>query len=178
MSMNQENAKTCRYCGEQVKAIAKVCPRCRQWLSPFSFRNPGILIGLTCIWCFLLLVFFVIGLHKMINPGMDFAPYRNQISVVESHMFFGTNMQAAPFTSVVTLITNQSDKEWKGIELEARFFDKTGALIDVGRGEYYETLYPKTDGAIRINASMLRAVTNYDSYKIYVGGARDVHSRF
>ena len=176
--MAEENIKTCRYCGEKVKPAAKVCPHCRQWLSVFSFRNLSFLIVVTWFWIFFLLISLVVHLHATFGPGIDFSPYRNQVSVVESGMYFRTNATHAPLVSVIAVVTNRTDIAWDGIHFEARFFDKTGTLIDVGRGDYYDTLYPKTDGAIRIDASMLHPVTSYDSYKIYIGSAHDVSSRF
>jgi hypothetical protein len=35
----------------------------------------------------------------------------------------------------------------------------------------------KAYGALRITANMFYPATNYDSYKIYIGGAQDTHSR-
>ena len=115
----------------------------------------------------------------MFDPGIDFFPYHDQVSVVESHFLSWTNtFSKLPAISVVAVVTNQSDKAWTGVQLEARYFDKTGKLIDVGRGQYNWTLYPKSDGAVWINSGALCPLADYASYKIYVGGARDAHSRF
>jgi hypothetical protein len=176
--MNEENLKTCRYCAEQIKATAKICPRCRQWLSVFSLRNVSILIVMTWIWTFYLMIGLVVTVHRWVNPGTNFAPYRSQIAIVESRMCCWTNKENALFVSVIAVVTNQTDMAWRETEIDARFFDKAGTLIDIGRGEYYDTLYPKTDGAIRINAGMLRPLADYDSYKIYIGSAKDSNSRF
>ena len=93
-------------------------------------------------------------------------------------MSFGTNEEHAPFVSVVAIVTNQTNLAWKEIPLEARFFDRTGTLIDVARGYYGWALYPKSDAAIRIQTDALRPFADYDSYKIYVGYAHDAHARF
>jgi hypothetical protein len=177
--MSEENFKTCRYCGEQIKAIAKVCPRCRQWLSILSWRNPAILMAATSI-CFLLVVAgLVFGMHRILDPGIDFFPYHSQVYVVDSHFIFGTNtVSNLPFVGVVAVVTNQSDKAWASVELEARYFDKTGKLIDVGHSQYPWTLYAKSDGAVRVSSGALYPFADYASYKIYLGGARDAHSRF
>lgn len=175
--MTEQNFKTCRYCGEQIKVAAKICPRCRQWLSLLSWRNPVLLFGSVCLWCLSLFVVLTVSFHRMLDPGTDFSPYRNQITVADSRMIFGTNMYNKPFAAVVAVVTNQSDMPWKEVEFQARFFDKTGALIDVGRGEYYPTLYPGTDGAIWINTGMLRPFADYASYRIYIGSAEDSHTR-
>jgi hypothetical protein len=176
--MDDQNFKTCRYCSEKIAAGARVCPRCGQWLSIFSLKNPTVMGVMICIWAALSVYAFNLVLRKNFNPGIDFSAYRNQISVTESHMIFGTNYENEPIVSIVAMVTNQTDLAWKQIPLEVRFFDKTGRLIDVGERDYFDTLYPKSDGAIRINTEALRPLTDYASYKIYVGGARDAHSRF
>jgi hypothetical protein len=175
--MDGDKLKTCRYCTQQIKVPAKVCPYCRQWVSLFSFRNLSVLAAITYLWMFVLMLTLVVLVARLTNSGIDFAPYRSQISVVDSHMYFETNRNLVG-VYVITVITNQTDKEWKEIHFDARFFDKTGTLIDVGRGGYYDFLYPKTDGAFRIDANMLCPATNYASYKIYIGSARDAHARF
>jgi hypothetical protein len=175
--MNEEKFKTCRYCAEQVKAAAKVCPRCRQWLSIFSLRNPGVLIATVALCGLCLIIGFFIKTQELINPGVDFFPYRNQIPIVESHLEFGTNYNR-PSVYVVAVITNQTDVAWSGVEFDARFFNKAGALIDVGRGGYYWTLYPKMNAAIKIDANTLHPLMDYDSYKLYIGSAHDARLRF
>jgi hypothetical protein len=177
--MNTENLKTCRYCAEQIKATARICPRCRQWLSVFSCRNPAVLVGTTSLFYFLMFAVLIEGIHKMFDPGIDFLPYRDQVSVAESNFIFGTNvLNKQLYVGIVAVVTNQSDKAWSGVELEARYFDKSGKLIDVGHGNYIWTLYPKSDGAVRVTSGNLHPLADYASYKIYVGSARDAHARF
>lgn len=175
--MNDGNFKICPYCAEQVKAAAKVCPRCRQWLSIFSLRNPGLGVGAFCLLGLFLTIFLVVSIHHVINRGIDFLPYRGQISVVESRMFFATN-QNTPYVYIVGIATNQSSLAWNGVEFEARFFNKAGTLIDVGSGYNISTIYPQKDSAFRIRSAASLPFTEYDSYTIYVGYAHDPLSRF
>ena len=176
--MNDENSKTCRFCAESVSVNAKVCPHCRQWLTRLSLRNPTILLGAICILIAMGMLAFDIDMHEsFLRPGTDFSPYKNQISVTESHMIFGTNYyEKAPAVSVIAIVTNQTDLAWKEIPLEVRFFDKEGTLVDIGYGLYFDTLYPKSDGAVKIEAASQRPLADYNSYKIYVGSARDPRS--
>src|SRR5271155_365334 len=46
---------------------------------------------------------------------------------------YGTN-NSQPHGYVVAVISNQTDVAWSRVEFDARFFNKAGALIDVGRG--------------------------------------------
>jgi hypothetical protein len=178
-AMNDHNFKTCRYCSEKIAGGARVCPRCGQWLSIFSLKNPAVLIAALCVWTALTSIAFDLALRKRFSPGIDFLPYRNQISITESHMAFRTNSyEHEPVVSVIAIVTNQTDLAWKEIPLEVRFFDKAGTMIDVGKSYDLGTLYPKSDAAVNVEADVLHPVADYASYKIYVGCARDARSPF
>lgn len=176
--MDKENYKACPYCAEQVKSTASVCPHCRQWLSICSLRNHAVFIGAIYLWALFLTIGIVVYIHRSIDRGTDFSPYRNQISVLESHMSFETNEDHIPLVYVIAVVTNQTDLAWDNVGFEARFFDKTGTLIGVGEGICYWTLYPKSDTAVLIRAHTLHPFADYASYKINVGSAKDAHSRF
>ena len=83
-----------------------------------------------------------------------------------------------PIVYVVTVITNKSDLAWKEVELDVRFFDKTGMLIDAQEWRDYSTVWPHGDSAFRIPVKPSHALADYDSFKISIGSARDVHVRF
>jgi predicted nucleic acid-binding Zn ribbon protein len=42
--LDTANTRTCPFCAESIKREAKVCPRCRQWLTLRSIRNPAITV--------------------------------------------------------------------------------------------------------------------------------------
>jgi hypothetical protein len=175
--MSEANSKTCPYCAEQINAAAKVCPRCRQWLSLFSLRNPTVL-GAAVLLCFMGTgICFQIYLNRLWDPGIDFSSYRNRINVVGSQMNFGTE-DKEQIIYVVALITNQTDVAWKEVQLDVRFFNTAGKLIDVGLGYDPATLYPHADSALRIKTRPSHPLSDYDSYKIYVRFARDARAHF
>ena len=169
--------KICPYCAEQINAAAKVCPRCRQWLSIYSLRNPAAFMG---VFCLCILVFWVgtqMQLQKLFNSGLDFSPYRDGIAVVESRM----NIKDAGKDSsvyVVALITNRTEITWKEVQLEVRFFSKTGNLIDARTSWANTPIFPHGDSAVNIKVLPGRPLSDYESYKIFVRYARGVHAHF
>ena len=174
--MNEATTKTCPYCAEPVKNTAKICPHCRQWLTALSFRNPAVLVVVIYFCILILIVGFLMFLGRLLNPGINFMPYRDGISIVDSRM----NIQDEGKDSsvhVVAVITNQTDIAWKQVQLDVRFFDRTGELID---GRMYldsSIILPHGESAFRINTKPSHPLSDYVSYKIFVRYARDARCK-
>lgn len=179
--MNTKSEKTCPYCAEQIKASAKVCPRCQQWLTTYSLRNPTVFIGSVCL-CALISLFVAFLLfqrlfERLLQPGIDFSSYRDSISVIESRMNLEKGDKESS-VNVVAVITNKSELAWKEIEMDTRFFDKTGTMIDAQTVPQRWTILPHSELAFRIRITTSRELSEYDSYKIYVRSAKDARDRF
>lgn len=170
--MNSEVVRVCPYCAEQIKPVAKVCPWCQQWLSLFSLRNPGVGLAVFNLCALILIVGFLVMFNRLTGSGIDFSPYRNGISLVESRMNLkdaGTNSMVY----VVAVLTNHTDIAWRQIQLDVRFFNQAGTLIDARTACDSSTILDHGESAFRINVTPCRALSEYDSYKVFVRAARD-----
>lgn len=169
--------KACPYCAEQVSSNAKICPHCRQWLSAYSLRNPALAVILSCTFGLICVIGVLIFFQRLTNQGRDFSPYRNSISVVESRMRLQAD-EKSPFVNVVVVLTNKSELAWKDVQMDLRFYNAAGTLIDavayVSRGE----IYPNGELAFRIKNPPNHPLSDYDSYKIFVRSARDARAHF
>jgi len=169
--------KICPYCSEEVKSTAKVCPFCRQWLSVFSLRNPVIAAVLGCA----LYLIFILALLKFINgimnPGVDFSPYRESISVVESRMNFQSDQYGSSIY-VVVVLTNKCELAWKSPQLDLRFYNQAGTLIDAVAYSGGGIIYPNGELALRVKSRPCHAISEYDSCKVFVRAALDPRTRF
>src|SRR3974390_1967691 len=146
--MKGNTSKICPYCAEQINATAKACPHCRLWLSPFSLRNVSF-FGVVAIFCLAAMTIgMMVKLNRMLDPGRDFGPYRGSLSIVESRMNL-QDVEKESSVNVVTIITNKSEIAWKQIQLEIRFFDKTGTLVDARTFKDDTVVYPHSDTAFR-----------------------------
>ena len=120
---------------------------------------------------------FMLALNRISSPGADFSPYRSSISVMESTMDkTKTSEDGTPRIVVVGLITNKSDIAWKNIEFDLRFFDRSGNLIDTESADEYYPILSHRDSGFRAWLEPVHPLSDYDSYKIYIGSARDARS--
>lgn len=169
--------KTCPYCAEEVMAIAKVCPHCRNWLSIYSLRNPIVGGVFACLFATILIIGMLTSVHRLMNPGRDFSPYRESISVVESRMNFKPDEYGDAFY-VVAILTNKCDLAWKNPQLDLRFFNKAGTLIDTTVYTGGGVIYPNGELAVKVKNRPNHAVSEYDSCKVFVRSAVDPKTRF
>jgi hypothetical protein len=177
-----EQTKICPLCAETIRAAAKVCPHCRYWQKKWSLQNPQTTQSIGAFLMLLLITAAVVGLgiflSHVIGPKRDFAPYRNQVKVVNSEVNFGM-VYSNLTVFVVGVITNQSDYGWKQVGLEARFFDRNGKLIDVipANSEYSPvTVLPHTEAGFKIQRSAAQEESAYASHQIFVRTAKDINA--
>jgi hypothetical protein len=143
----------------------------------FSLRNPTVFLLIFCICYLSSALGLLIVFNRIADPGINFFPYRNQLSIFDSRM----NLEDAAkeySVHVVAVVTNQTDIAWKDVQLDVRFFNKAGTLIDARTFMNSPTIFPHGDSAFRINVDPIHPLADYDSYKIYIRSARDTRSRF
>src|SRR5437867_3959478 len=98
---------------------------------------------------FALLAGLLFYFEKTFGEGRDFAEYRDEIKVVSSSMQV-SQTDKGRYVSVVGLLTNRSEFTWKEVQLEARYFDKDGKLIDTGlERNLFENVLPYAEAAFR-----------------------------
>lgn len=177
-----EQTKICPLCAETIKAAAKVCPHCRYWQKKWSFQNPQTTQTIGAILAAILIIGAIMGVgmffDHLIGPKRDFAPYRDQITVINSTLGFrmsGSNLMV----SVVGVVTNQSQFGWKNLGLEAQLFDKDQRLIDVipANGDYGGVaVLPCSTAGFKIESKATKKESDYASDKVYVRVAKDIRS--
>ncbi len=179
-SSPNQTTKACPFCAETVSSAAKVCPRCRQWLSLWSLRNP--VVGVCLMMISTMTFFFVMGeaLIKTItrfSPPPYYEEFPNALQVLQSRMNW-IETKDGPRIYLTGILTNQSPITWHGVEFECRFFDTNGAMVDAASAHGSVTMRPNDDSAFRASVAPSGASNDYRSFKIMVSTARNTKGLF
>lgn len=168
--------KTCPQCAETIPTAARVCPRCRQWLSLRSLRNPMVAmlcIGLPSALAMVLLLTGVLSrFARMMGPPPYYADHLDALAILESRKNW-VETSNGPRLYLTGILTNRSEIAWQGVEFECRLFDTHGAMIDAASARGMLTIDPHSDSAFRATVAPGRAAGDYASYQIRVSTARN-----
>lgn len=175
------NSKVCPLCAEAIPAAAKVCPRCRQWLTLRSFRHPftwALVVGIPTAVVPALFFFLMISrVEGIFNPRPLYAEMPDSLSVAESRMLW-VETTNGPRIYVIGMLTNQSMAAWKDVELQCRFYGTNGTLIDAAYPLARLTILPSSDAAFRGTIAPGRPRQDYHTLSVTVSSARNARAAF
>jgi hypothetical protein len=173
----QEAEKICRYCAESIPAAAKICPRCRQWLTFCSFRNPLVsFVGILVPFLGIMAVFLYV-IQNFMNPSPYYSDFKGSLQILQSNMNW-VETSDGDHVFVTGVLTNQSQVAWKEPEFECRFFNSKGQMIDAATSLSYLTVVAGADSAFRVSVKPALESNAYSSFRISISNARNARSRF
>jgi len=179
--MNVETQRECPFCAETIQAAARVCPRCRQWLSLRSFRHPLVATCVTAVPIIVLAVVMGLGItrtfERFFNPPPYYTEFLGSLRVIESRLNW-VERDKETSIYITGILTNQSPIAWKGIEFECRFYDSKGVMVDASSAVAYLTIQPNDECAFRARVTPSHPAKDYASHKLLVSTARNAKAPF
>ena len=169
-----EPTKVCAFCAEMIKAAAKICPFCRSKQGRYALWRQELLLGGPAV----VLVIIAIGVIAWIAPDQDgtggrsFAGHRSDLVVLSPTLdCTGTK----PDIWLTGMVTNQGDYPWRIHELEVRFLDERGNLLDVSHPEVKDlfVVQPRQEHGFRVELNRLAFTNNYVIHQVRVQMATD-----
>jgi hypothetical protein len=179
--MNDPEKRTCPFCAEIIKAEAKLCPHCHQWLTLKSFRHPLVMllvhvVPVTVVWVALAIAMISL-FDNFQNPKPYYSEFPDSLKVLESRMNWAQTSDGLRIY-ITGVLTNTSPVTWKSTEFDCRFFDSRGVMLDAGTGQGYATILPHDDTAFRVSIIPTAPTNGYASFNISVGNARNAKGLF
>ena len=138
---DESQTKTCPLCAETIKAAAKVCPFCQarqgraaRWRGQLGPVLSGVcmlaLLGLVCYW----------ALPDVPASGRKFARHREELRVLRTSL---EREKKKPDFWLTGCVTNAGHFPWRVHELELRFLDPQGNMLDVRHPDVSEAFVVK-----------------------------------
>jgi hypothetical protein len=147
--------KACKSCCEQIQLGAKRCPHCNQQQSRvINFLNMGggALIGVA------VLAFFFYQFHR---NNQELKDYASKLSTGPFTVHVQSTSET-PYASCLAIARNDAPFGWRNLQVEARFFDASGNLIDVTHQRLNGSFIPANgEAGVRVLERAARSASEY-----------------
>lgn len=168
------STKVCPCCAETIKAAAKICPFCQSRLSRWALlgQDLGRLAVLLVLAGFALVVFAWLERDSSQPAGRRFVPHRNEL-IVERASLASKGKATAFWLS--GFVSNRGTYPWRVRELEVRFLDRAGNLLDVRHCSVSDpfVVQPGREAAFRVDLGELPPAISQAQVSVRVHQAGD-----
>lgn len=165
--------KTCPRCAEAIKSAAKVCPHCGLRQGRFAMWRQDLPIAFGCLMMCLPIVPLLLLLPEEKGVGgRKFSGHRDELLVLETLL---DRPGIRPEFYLIGIVTNRSDHAWRVHELEIRFMDAQGKLLDARHHEVRDpfVVLPRHEHGFRAQVGELAFTNSNVSRQVRVQNATD-----
>ena len=159
---------------QTIKAAAKVCPFCRAVQSRFGLWREQliqIVLALLLLGLFVRVCYWVFP-EGASSSGRKYARHREDLGVLRSSL---EREKKKPKFWLTGYVTNRGDYPWRVRELESRFLDHQGNLLDVRHSTISDpfVVSPRGEGAFRVGLGELVFTNSGVIHQVRVQTATD-----
>lgn len=171
---DSSDTKICPLCAETIKTAAKVCPFCRSkqgryalWRQELTIAVTGLALVITAI----VMIAWFAPEEKGVG-GRSFAGNRNDLVVLNTTLHVP---DAKPAFWLTGVITNRGQYPWRVHELEVRFVDQRGNLLDARHPDVKElfVVQPRQEHGFRVELGGLAFTNGNVTHQVRVQTATD-----
>ena len=158
----QMSTKPCKECCEPIQLAAKRCPHCYQLQSPFVtfLRNGGAVVFFLAILAFMV--------YQSQIEKKEFKDYTSKVIVGSSTVHVeGTDDMS--YVSCLTIAKNDSPVGLRDLQVEAKFYDANGQLIDVTQQRLKSSFLPANgEAGVRVLERAARSASAYQRCELRI----------
>ncbi len=166
--------KICPFCAETIKQAAKLCPFCRSKQDRYVLLRQEltiVLFGLALVAMTFVPIVWLAPKEAGVG-GRSFAGHRGDLVVLGTSL---DRVRAKNDFYLTGVVTNRSNYPWRVHELELRFLDAQGRLLDVRHpdaGDAFVVL-PRHEQGFRAHIGELAFTNSEVSHQVRVQEATD-----
>lgn len=174
MAEAEQQAKVCPFCAETIKVTAKLCPFCRSKQGRYVVWTQELLIAVPSV----ILIVVAIVVIACIAPkekgvgGRSFNGHRSDLVVLSTSL---DRTGTKPDIWLTGIVTNQGEYPWRVHELEVRFLDQRGNLLDVSHPKVEDlfVVQPRQEHGFKVELNWLAFTNNNINHQVRVQMATD-----
>jgi len=164
-----EPTKVCPHCAETIRAAAKICPFCRSKQGRYVLWRQELLIAGPAT----ILVILAIAAIAWFAPdeegtgGRSFTGHRWDLVVLSTSL---NRTGTKPDFWMTGIVTNQGEHPWRVQELEVRFLDERGNLLDVSHPDVKDSFVVQShrENGFRVELGGLAFTNNNVTHQVRV----------
>jgi hypothetical protein len=164
-----DQMKTCRMCGEEIKAIAKRCPHCTHFQSRINAPIVIVIIGLAIVIATRFMMPSPLKRETLYNSD-------NKLTILETTHKYGKD-DCGSFIAILGKLKNQTEKTWTDVHdvhFEVKFYNEKNELVDTLNSQLYSIVIgPKKETSFRIREKAAALEGQYKRHEITITKAQE-----